>query len=878
MVTGLDCTAKQFIACKDQLCEPCVLGKQHRLPFPTSTTVTTKPLELVHMDVWGPAQVTTAGGNRYNAIFLDDYTGLSVSRPLPTKSAVAAELKAVFAQLELQSGHQVITVRSDRGGEYLNKDLNQYFAGKGITHQTTAPYTPQQNGAAERLNRTLLERARPMLLGSGLPPKLWAEAIVTANHLRNLSPSNNRDKTPWELFYGTRPDISSLRVFGSTAYALIPKKLRQKLDPVSIMGIFVGYEPNSKAYRILLPSGKITISRDVTFNEIKEVPVEPTVSVGHFQLDLEEAPAVAPQPPVEEGDADIEQLEAEGNEPAPAPAAVLPGAAPAPVPAPAALPLRQSTRSNFGQLGQPFYKVNPALKAYTITSEPLTYEEAMAAPDRELWLQAMHAEMASLLSNCTWTLEQTPPGIKTISAKWVFKLKLDSNGNIERYKARLVAKGFMQREGVDFNEVFAPVSKHTTLRVLLSLVASLDLELRQLDVTTAFLNGDLEETIYMKQPPGFEEGGPGISCHLHRSLYGLRQAPRAWHTKLKLELEAMGFVASDADPGLFILRSTFGTVYQLVYVDDLLLASKSSAAVDNVIKAIQSTFAVRDLGDATYFIGMDITRDRNARTLKLNQRKLTTELVSKYGLQEGNSKSTPLSTSIKLVKEPDNLLDTSLFGYSELVGSLLYISYTTRPDISQAVGALTRFMAAPSTTHWQTARGVVRYLAGTPDYGINFTSPTPLLGYGDADYAGDMDTRRSTTGYVFIFNSGAISWSSRLQPTVAASTTEAEYMAAASTVKEALWLRTLFSDFDIKIPTIDIFCDNQSTIKLLKNPISSQRSKHIDVLHHFARERVLRKDVLFTYISTDKMVADILTKALSAQLFAVCRAAMGISP
>jgi hypothetical protein len=216
-----------------------------------------------------------------------------------------------------------------------------------------------------------------MLLGSGLPPKLWAEAIVTANHLRNLSPSNNRDKTPWELFYGIRPDISSLRVFGSIAYALIPKKLRQKLDPVSIMGIFVGYEPNSKAYRILLPSGKITISRDVTFNEIKEVPVEPTVSVGHFQLDLEEAPAVAPQPPVEEGDADIEQLEAEGNEPAPAPAAVLPGAAPAPVPAPAALPLRQSTRSNFGQLGQPFYKVNPALKAHTITSEPLTYEEAI---------------------------------------------------------------------------------------------------------------------------------------------------------------------------------------------------------------------------------------------------------------------------------------------------------------------------------------------------------------------------------------------------------------------------------------------------------------------------------------------------------------------
>ena len=282
---------------------------------------------------------------------------------------------------------------------------------------------------------------------------------------------------------------------------------------------------------------------------------------------------------------------------------------------------------------------------------------------------------------------------------------------------------------------------------------------------------------------------------------------------------------------------------------------------------------------------MEIIRDRAAKSLKIYQKKMASELVSKYGLLDGKIKTTPLSTSIKLYNEPDDLLDTTKYGYSELIGSLLYLAVCTRPDIAQAVGALARYMAKPSTAHWQAGLSVLRYIAGTADYGINFTgnfsdtSPTlHLLGYCDADYAGDMDTRRSTTGYVFIFNSGAISWSSRLQPTVAASTTEAEYMAAASTVKEALWLRTLFSDFDIKIPTIDIFCDNQSTIKLLKNPISSQRSKHIDVLHHFARERVLRKDVLFTYISTDKMVADILTKALSAQLFAVCRAAMGISP
>jgi hypothetical protein len=289
-----------------------------------------------------------------------------------------------------------------------------------------------------------------------------------------------------------------------------------------------------------------------------------------------------------------------------------------------------------------------------------------------------------------------------------------------------------------------------------------------------------------------------------------------------------------------------------------------------------TSFETRNLGEAKIFLGMSITRDRANRTLKLAQERMTTQLIAKYGLDDAKSKTIPLSPSIKLTKDEGSPLDKADHDYGNLIGSLLYLSVCTRPDIAQVVGALSKYMDAPTTVHWNAATGVLRYLAGTKGYGINFGGNSEINGYCDADYAGDLDTRRSTTGYVFIMNGGAISWSSRRQPTVAASTTEAEYMAAASAIKEALWLRTLLNDLKLNGDPITIRADNQSAIKLLKNPISSLRSKHIDVVNHFARERVARKDVIFQYVKTEHMVADILTKAIAETKFIYCRSGMGV--
>jgi hypothetical protein len=290
-----------------------------------------------------------------------------------------------------------------------------------------------------------------------------------------------------------------------------------------------------------------------------------------------------------------------------------------------------------------------------------------------------------------------------------------------------------------------------------------------------------------------------------------------------------------------------------------------------------SKFQARDLGEAKLFVGLLITRDREAKTIKLSQQRMVSELVAKYGLKDAKHKATPIHISVKLGKEDSPPLDKEKFRYSELVGSLMYLSVCTRPDITQAVGALARYMANPTENHWEAGKGVLRYLAGTEKIGIKFgPEKFGVIGYADADYAGDIDTRRSTTGYVFLLNGGAISWSSRLQPTVAASTTEAEYMAAAFAVKEALWLRKLMKDLGQEVPTMKIYGDNQSALKLLKNPIASSRSKHIDVIYHFARERVERNEVCFSYINTEEMVADILTKSLPENKFEKCRDRMGL--
>ncbi|KAJ9525182.1 hypothetical protein QJQ45_020705, partial [Haematococcus lacustris] len=1064
MVSGVPVTAAQFRAAASDpaVCVGCVKGKQHKnVAFagpPPNAAPVTAPLGLIHMDVCGPMHARARDGSLYVATFLDEYTKLSVCVPISSKAQVPDTVRTVIEELETQSGYRCKAIRTDNGTEYVNSRMREYCASKGIVHQHSAPYSPQQNGAAERLNRTIFEKARSIIHSADISLSFWAHAVKFANHVRCLLPVSGQPLTPWEAFYGVKPDLSGLRVFGCRVWLHIPDHQRSKLQAKSVEGLFIGYEPGSKAYRVLV-NGRETCSKDIVFDELsvlqptrqQDQPAQPV-----FLLPLPPSPTTPSEPlspaaPAEGGNSlqqtsssssedsgsssssisrpgssaqrpqsrplegvgahqdssssdsppseqepsqqvsltaryepgshmwHQQQLElisklprpgigrfsfrsmplareTVGAQPAAAPAAARPAApaaapaaarpaapsaapvaarpaAPAAAPtaarpaAPAAAPpaapaaVRPSASSAAPTaarpaapaarpaaaarpgLAQPALRVpliptsatarqaapavhpsmpmppapdprpaspetpaapvprrNPSrerhrperfrdsdLFAMNVSDSPVndtpTVAEALAGPMADLWIEAMNAELASLHANQTWCLEERPANARVLPTKWVLKVKRDAAGNIEKLKARLVAKGFYQQSGVDVGDVYAPVSKHTTLRTLLAKAAAENMEIHQLDFETAFLNGKLEpgEVIYVQQPEGFEEGSTNTVCRLQKALYGLRQAPRAWHARLCEELLSMGFKASEADPALFTLQLSTGMVYLLVYVDDCLLCTQQgdTAGLAHVKKQLSSAFKLKDLGEARWFLGMQPTRDRAEGTIKLDQHKFIQELVTANSKSAAHSKPLPMAPAVKLVREGD-ALDTTLHHYSALVGSLLYLTCCTRPDIAFAVGALARHMSAPTKQHWAAACSVLCYLKGTADQGLLFGGVSGLQGFSDADYAGDKDTARSTTGYIFTLNGGAISWSSRLQPTVAMSTAEAEYMAASSAAKEALWLRKLMRDLQLDASCVHLGCDNQAAIQLLHNPMATSRAKHIDVHHHFVRERISR--------------------------------------
>jgi len=503
---------------------------------------------------------------------------------------------------------------------------------------------------------------------------------------------------------------------------------------------------------------------------------------------------------------------------------------------------------------------------------PRNYKEAMRSPQAAQWKAACDEEMASLNANNTWEITPAPSG-SIIGSRWVFALKRGPDGEVVRYKARLVAKGFSQVPGRDYDEVYAPVATHASIRAVMAMVAMEDLELRQLDIKTAFLNGMLEQRVYMQQPEGYHTGAPGDVCYLFKCVYGLKQAPRVWYRLLKATLAQYGFTPSNADPCVFIRHRADGKwqCILLIYVDDVLVGVRTLEEAEELEAQLTDEFDLRSLGDASHFVGMKVMRNRPLRTLTLSLAAMTRRLIEEYGLGDCKPKPIPMDTGAPLHKlAPGDEPLSADFCYPALVGSLLYLSLTTRPDISYAVGVLTRFTSAPSKAHWLAAKGVVRYLSGTPDLGITFapSGSQQLTGYCDADYAGELDGRRSCTGFAFLLHGAPISWKSQLQKTVAQSTAEAEYMAAASAVKEAIWLRTLLEDLNITIDgPVQMFTDNQACLSFLKDHVTSPRAKHIDIRYHAARQKVEEGIVRFDYLQTSEMLADLFTKALAAPKF-----------
>ena len=507
--------------------------------------------------------------------------------------------------------------------------------------------------------------------------------------------------------------------------------------------------------------------------------------------------------------------------------------------------------------------------------DPVTLEEALHSPDCEDWIKATNNEISSLLENGTFNVVDTPPGIKPIGSKWVFKKKYDAFGFLLKYKVRLVAKGFLQRFGLDYGEVFSPVSKTSTLRLILSHAAANNLPLKQIDVATAFLNGDLEETVYVQIPPGLAHTYPSKCFKLNKAIYGLKQAPRVWYLNLTNTLITHGFTPSFADACLFYRQGKHGIVVMLVYVDDILVTGHD-ADVDEALKIITHTYKCSEPEHARSFLGMALTRDHLAGTITLSQTNYIEEAARKHGFD--------LNVTYRVnVPMPDVKPDFDAGAplppnneYASLVGSLLYLANCTRPDISFSVNSLARHLRNPCEKHMGLAKQVLRYALTTKHTGLVYGKPTDpqhsltLVGYSDSDYANfslpepnEKITRRSVTGFVFLSNGTPIAWQSRKQVTVSRSSDEAEYQAMATAASQALWLRKLLAEIDSPARKIEIFCDNAAALTHVHAPGSINKTKHVDVQHQFILDRKTRGDLDFTYIPSAENLADIFTKPLT---------------
>ncbi|KAM2677793.1 hypothetical protein EV1_004297 [Malus domestica] len=708
--------------------------------------------------------------------------------------------------------------------------------------------------------------ARSMMAEKNIPVVFWAEAVGTAVYLQNRCPITSvKGKTPFEAFTGRKPGIKHLRMFGCICYTHIPSQLRKKFDEKARKGIFMGYGSCEKGYRVYdLQSKKIILSRSVVFNEDQcwsweyrqvETPVMSLVFENQTHGgDVQESP----------NETQVETAQSSQPSSSPTSASTSRSESLSQNSTPSSTPVKlRSLEEIYARCHMSFV-------------EPEDYQEA--AHD-QAWQEAMNAEIDMIEKNDTWQLVDRPTDKPVIGVRWVFKTKLNLDGTVQKHKARLVAKGYAQKPGIDYNETFAPVARLDTIRTLIALAAQKGWKLFQLDVKSAFLNGILEEEVYIEQPEGFEVKN---ACHkvykLRKALYGLKQAPRAWYSEIDAYLTSCNFIRSTSEATLYTKSDEEGGILIVsIYVDDIVYTGSSKTLLSEFKMEMMQKYEMSDLGLLHHFLGMGILQTENG--VFIHQSKYAKSLLVRFGLEDCKPVSIPLPTGEKLKKvDGSELADETM--YRKIVGSLLYLT-ATRPDLMYAASLLSRFMNGPTKKHFGVARRVLRYVQGTLSYGIEYAkdSDAILVGFCDADWAGSEDDCRSTSGYAFSFGSGIFSWASVKQNTVALSTAEAEYVSAAKATAQAIWLRFVLDDFgEMQADATPLFCDNMSAISMVKNPVFHQKTRHINRKFHFIREALQEGVINVKFCRSEEQLADIFTKALPKDRFNYLRMKLGVKP
>lgn len=868
-------------------CNICIKGKFTNCRSRKADAKANAPLKLVHTDLAGPIEPTASEGYKYAISFTDDYSGAISVYFLKNKSDSTLATEKFFADSAPYG--KVKCIRSDNGTEYTSNAFQSLLRRKGVRHETSCPYSPHQNGTAERQWRTIFEMARCLLLEKELPKVLWPYAVQTAAHIRNRCYNERTQNTPYFMLTGKRPDLSKMWIFGSDCYAY--RHDQKKLDPRCDKGVFVGYSKNSPAYLVYnRQTRKVTKHRLVKFTKKErseqttqtdeddlEIVAGRDNSAGGEKVDESHGEGSTDEHKLNENeikddqeDNEVMRGEVSDENENKTDAEIIPN---------------QKQRLSQREKRPPKYLedyvsdqnksdvtyVNIDYCYRAVFGVPQTYREALMSPDAPEWKRAMREEMDSLKENDTFELTTLPENRKIVGGKWVYTIK-ENGGMGKLLKARYVAKGYSQTEGIDYHETFAPTADLTSVRALMQIAVQNDLIVHQMDVKTAYLHAPIDEDIYLEQPEGFESTsvtGEKLVYKLKKSLYGLKQSGRNWYKLLNDHLGQNGFERNLSDHCIYRKQAGEDIIIVIIWVDDLIIAASSNKELNRFKNSMKNKFNMKDLGRISHFLGIGFEQTNGK--IKMSQKGYVMKMLERFGMSDCKPRTTPCELK---VESGENDQDSSREvqnprEYREIVGSLIYAMTCTRPDISWIVSKLSQTLSSPKARDFVTAKHVLRYLKGTSDYELCFQKTNcdlSLIAFSDSDWASSLNDRRSTSGYCFSLTEQGpvISWKSKKQPVVALSTCEAEYIGLANATQESMYLSQLLSGMDNKVYICTkMYGDNQGAIVLTKNPVNRKRSKHIDVKYHFIRDAVNERKISIEYCSSEEMVADMLTKPVS---------------
>jgi transposase InsO family protein len=845
----------------EKICEACSLAKITRASFKSKHPPASKPFEEIHLDLIGPISPCSREGHRYILTVVDSHTRFCSAIPIKAKSEVASVLSDSISLEAKRFGYYPSVIHSDRGTEFLNKSMKEFCIEHLIRTRTSDPYTPQQNGLAERHNRTILESLRTILKDSGFSHKYWSNIVKVSTLTLNQIPAHKSKKSPFEMFKNRSIPIDFFRPIGNrVSYLILPQKSASKLMPKGELGMLIGYNDEIQSYRILSDNGKIIETKSARFlDQMKESEDEEDevfeIIVDNIQSEeIDEEDSIVPTEETESVDEVLAskvpiEIESDSSSDSSSESSDSSDDDIEDNLVPKSLtPRKLRDRTS---------KVKPSKYSY-LSTDPSSFKKAMSSLDKDKWTTAANEELSNIEGHEVWDDMWTRPE-SFLHTLWIFKTKPATLSSQERKKARLCIQGFAQLPE-ECGNTFAPTGKFTTLLMLLMFAVDKKLTLRQFDVKSTFLYAPLKEEVYIKTPEGSDQKAPYLK--LKKSLYGLKQAPANWCDTLTQWLESINYHQSTSDPCLYIHKERRSFIF--FHVDDLIVVGN----VEIFESLFMNQFPNSTAHDPDSLLGMEVCLEEGS--IRLSQPKLIEKGLEMLKLTDCRPVKTPLSVAVQLkqaTEEEKTEFQKLNINYRSFTGILNFLACRTCPDLAPAVSILSSFNHAPGITHWKEVIHCWKYLAGTSELSLNLTPDSTdqsktLEYYTDATWADDLETRLSRSGTICFWKSCPVSWSSKKQKNITLSSTEAEMNALSDSAQENQWITYLVEElWKEKLNPTDFHVDNQGLVEKIKNFGSNSKTKHLDIKGKWLRDLKTSNQINVRLIPSEEMIADALTKA-----------------